>query len=100
MTNNTRISAKINEKGHTYGKTILQIARIAELNHFLWDEVIQRQLDQLYHGGIKRTLIWKHKLLFGLGIVTFGFLPALSGNLLYKGIHNLKFGLLPVLLPV
>ena len=63
-----RISEKINERHTTYGKTVLQvfilcssydlkhfalkIARIAELNNFLWDEVIQRQLAQVGTGFI------------------------------------------------
>ena len=65
---------------------------MAELNNFLWDEVIQRQLDQLYHGGIKRTVTWKQKILFALGIASFGFLPAVLGDILYKGPYNIFLG--------
>ena len=81
----TRISEKLSEKECTYGKTILQIAKFGELNNFLWDEVIQRQLDQLYHGGIRRTSAVRQKARFFLGIVSFGFLPMIFGDSLYKG---------------
>jgi hypothetical protein len=58
---------------------------MAGLNNFLWDEVIQRQLDQLYHGGLKRTLTKYDKFRFALGIISFGVFPSVFGDWFYKG---------------
>jgi hypothetical protein len=68
----------------TYQKTILEIAKIGKLSRFVWDEVIQRQLGFIFRGGLKRSATFRDQLRFWLGIVSFGTIPAIFGDTLYR----------------
>lgn len=56
---------------------IIQIAQTGNLTNFLSDDIIQRQLDHLYNGGVKRMMTFSDGIIFILGICSLGFFPAI-----------------------